>query len=221
MNIQPDVINYQMIIVIVDFGKGSKVVKIARKNGIKGATIFLGKGTANNHLLKMLDIDDIRKEIVLLATSKENASNALGAIGEKFDFMKPNHGIGFTVSLENICGHPDSVYEINKESRGNNTSMYIGIFVVVNKGTADDVVESAIKAGARGATIINGRGSGIHEQQILFAFPVEPEKEIIMVITNKDNADQIVQQIRDDIQIDKPGMGILFTININETYGLY
>ena len=68
-----DIVEGELICVIVNFGQGSKVIKIAKKVGISGGTIFLGKGTAQSRILKLLDLSDIRKEIVLLATSKQKA----------------------------------------------------------------------------------------------------------------------------------------------------
>lgn len=214
-------LNNDLLMVIVNFGKGSKIMKIAKDSGIKGGTIVLGRGTANSHILKMLKITDIRKEIVLMATPEELTPKIVSDLHDKFDFDKPNHGIAFTMSLANLCGHPNSKYINNKESKGNEQSMHTAIFVIVNKGSADDVVDAAVAVGARGATIINGRGTGIHEQKILFAFPVEPEKEIVLIIAQSSLADVIVEKIRNDFHIDTPGMGILFTMNLKETYGLH
>jgi len=45
------------------------------------------------------------------------------------------------------------------------------------------VLESSIKAGAHGGTVIFGRGGGIHEQQTLLFVPIEPEKEIVLTLT--------------------------------------
>lgn len=213
-------INNDLLVAIVNFGKGSKILKIAKNNGVKGGTIILGRGTANSTILKMLNITDIRKEIVLMAVPHEMLDNVVHGLNEKFDFEKPNHGIAFTLSLANLCGHPDSIYIKNNESKGNEQGMHVAIFVIVNKGSADDVVEAATSVGARGATVINGRGSGIHEQKILFAFPVEPEKEVVLIISETALADVIVEKIRKDFHIDEPGMGILFTVNLKETYGL-
>ena len=42
---------FELIYIIVNFGLGSKVLKLAKKNGIKGGTVVIGKGTVKHDLL--------------------------------------------------------------------------------------------------------------------------------------------------------------------------
>ena len=39
-----------MALAIVETGKGSKVLEIARQSGVQGGTIFLGRGTASRNI---------------------------------------------------------------------------------------------------------------------------------------------------------------------------
>lgn len=52
-----------LLTTIVDVGKGSKVLKIARKHGMTGGTIFYGKGAVNDKLLKLLALTDVKKSL--------------------------------------------------------------------------------------------------------------------------------------------------------------
>jgi nitrogen regulatory protein PII len=99
--------------------------------------------------------------------------------------------------------------------------MYEVITVVVDKGRAENVIEVATKAGSKGGTIINARGSGIHETMKLFSMDIEPEKEIVMILSEKETTDTIVSSIRGQLKIDEPGNGIIFTVDVNKAYGLY
>jgi nitrogen regulatory protein PII len=81
-------------------------------------------------------------------------------------------------------------------------------------------VEAARRAGAYGATIINARGSGIHEEYKLFAIEIEPEKEIVLMVVKSEQVDQICKQIIKETQINEPGKGVLFTQPINHVFGL-
>lgn len=221
MNNKSDIKNFELFCVVVDFGRGSKVLKIAKENGVSGGTIFLGKGTINNHLLKLLDLSDVRKEIVLMIADKEVAYEVLEELDNKIDFRKPNHGIAFTTSVANLIGTKDHVYNKDKESRGAENIMHNAIFVIVDKGRAEDAIDAAVAAGSRGGTIINARGSGTHENNKLFAMAIEPEKEIVMILSEKDSTENIIRSIREKLKIDEPGNGVIFTLDINNTYGLY
>jgi nitrogen regulatory protein PII len=79
---------------------------------------------------------------------------------------------------------------------------------------------SCRSAGATGATIINARGSGIHEKEKFFAMDIEPEKEIVMIILNKEKTDKVVKSINGTMDIEKPGKGIIFVMDVSRTSGL-
>jgi len=220
-----EIIECELICVIVNFGHGSKVIKIAKKVGITGGTIFLGKGTAQSRILKLLDLSDVRKEIVLMGARKEKAFAALEELNKELKLEKPNHGIAFSIPIKNIIGlhnlkNSNIVYKI-KENRGVKNIMYNVIFVIVDKGKAEDVVDAATKAGATGGTIINARGSGIHETSTLFSMAIEPEKEVVMMLTKATLTEAIVESIKNELKIDEPGNGIMFVQDVNKTYGLY
>lgn len=98
--------------------------------------------------------------------------------------------------------------------------MYDAIFTIIDRGKADAVIEAAKQAGARGGTIINARGSGIHETQMLFAMEIEPEKEMVLILVKKELMEPVVSSIREQLQIDEPGNGIIFVQEVNQIYGL-
>lgn len=213
--------DFELICAIVNFGIGSKIIKCAKEHGVTGGTIFLGKGTIRNPILEFLELNEVRKEIVLMAANQTTSYTALEALNKKFKFNKPYHGIAFSTSILSILGTHRLIKDDIKESRGVENQMYNIIFVVVDRGNAELVVDAANKAGSRGATIINARGSGIHETSKVFNIEIEPEKEIVLIISKNDLTEKIASTIREDLQIDKPGNGIIFIQDLNKTYGLY
>ena len=220
MDNNPDPKQFEVFFIIVNFGLGSKVMKIAKQNGVTGGTIFLGKGTINSHILEILDLSDVRKEIVMIVAEKSIASQALTELNRKFNFEKPKHGIAFSTTVAGFLGTRNSLELNHKESRGVVDTMHQAIFTVVDRGNAEAVIEAATAAGSRGATIINGRGSGIHENSMLFNMAIEPEKEIVMILAASDRTEAIVASIQENLKIDQPGNGIMFILDVNKTYGL-
>ena len=81
-------------------------------------------------------------------------------------------------------------------------------------------MDAANEVGAKGGTIINARGSGIHETNKLFSMEIEPEKEMVMILSEKSVVDSIVSSIRKKLDIDKPGKGIIFVQEVSRAYGL-
>jgi len=212
---------FQLIYVIVNYGMGSRVLHKAKEYGIRGGTVFLGKGTVCNSLLNFLSLYDERKEIVLLGTDKKTANYALAELNKEFQFGEANHGIGFTTSTCSILGSRCYGDEDIEEERGDGKPMYKLIITIVNRGKAEDVISAATEAGSKGGTIINARGSGINETTKLFNMEIEPEKEIVMILSKEDATESIVASIRENMAIDKPGNGIVFIQDVNNTYGIY
>lgn len=221
MNDTIENINYELLCIIVNYGAAGRVMKIAKHNGITGGTILLGKGTIKNKLLEFLEINDVRKEIVLIIGERSTIRNATEIISKELEFHKPRHGIAFIIPVANFLGARSCTYNKVLESEGVEKTMYNSIFTVVEKGKAEEVIEAAQKAGSKGGTIINARGSGIHETQKLFNMDIEPEKEIVLILSESSITDSIVNSIRECLKIEEPGKGILFVLNVADTFGLY
>ena len=216
-----DIKEFDLICIIINFGLGSKVIKTAKQNGVSGGTVFFGKGTVKNRILEFLEISETRKEIVIMLANKNTANTALESLDKKFNFSKQNHGIAFSTPIVNILGARSCKCIVDKERRGAEDIMYNAIFTVVDKGKAEAVIDAATKAGSKGGTIINARGSGIHETSKLFSMEIEPEKEIVLILSEINLTDSIACSIREHLQIDEPGNGIVFVLDVNKTYGIY
>lgn len=211
----------ELICVIANYGFGSKILKSAKHHGITGGTVALGKGTANNYILNYLGLSDERKELVYLVAIKEVADKALEEMNKEFEFYKPHHGIAFTTSICPVAGSKRIACDHILEEGSENNTMYHSITIIVERGKAEDVIEAAVKAGSKGGTIIKSRGSGIHETSKLFSMEIEPEKEIVLILSEAEMTDAIVSSIREQLKIDEPGNGIVYVQNVNKTYGIY
>jgi len=217
--------NIKLLCCIVSVNKGNKVLRLGRKVGLIGGTIFRGNGTISNKILNFLGLYEETKDIVIMATTDEMAKKSLAYIAKEMNFTETGQGIGFILPIKSIFGNiclskvKAEVENVKNVREVNN--MYQSIVVIVDRGKGDEVVEAAKKGGARGATIIHGRGSGIHETQKLFAMSIEPEKEIVLIIAKKELKDAITTSINKAMEIEQPGKGILFVQDLEEVVGLY
>lgn len=215
---------YTLFIIVVNFGIGDKVFEESKKLGILEGTIFLGKGTAQNHILELLGLEEVKKEIVLVVLDEDLEYNLHKTLNEKFHLHKPNHGIAFSLPLAKILGLKS--YKNNEKPQGGNKSImkdkieYEVIFTIVDRGFAEDVVEAATLAGAKGGTIINARESGTHESSKFFSMSIEPEKEIVMILLEKEKTDTVIANIKKHMEIDNAREGVVFVMDVNQTSGL-
>lgn len=223
MDNKSEVIEMELVCVIVNTGMGSKILKTSKKHGVSGGTIVLGRGTANYRIWDFLGLSEVEKEIVYMVTEKTTAYHVLDILNHEFKFCKPNHGIAFTTSIGTTVGLSKSNFASENVTieRGENEKMYQVITTIVEKGKAEDVIEAAISAGSKGGTIVNGRGSGIHETSRLFNMEIEPEKEVVIILSEAEKTESIVSVIREKMHIDEPGKGIIYVQDVNRTYGIY
>lgn len=94
------------------------------------------------------------------------------------------------------------------------------ITCVVQRGKADKVSKAAIEAGAGGATIFYGRGMGLRERLGLLGLAIVPEKEIIMIVSKKEETSKIFDAVVKAANLNVPGMGIAYVIPIHAVAGL-
>ena len=94
------------------------------------------------------------------------------------------------------------------------------IVSVVRKGWGSTVLEASVKAGARGGTVLFGRGAGIHEQEKIFGMSIEPEKEIVLTVVYADQVDTVLSEIVRAAELNDTGRGIAFVLPVEQVVGV-
>lgn len=211
---------YSLFCVIANFGKGSKILERAKELGATGGTLFLGRGTVDSLLLKILGLDEIRREILMMVIEKKLEDIFHAKLTEIFSFNKPNHGIAFSIPVKKFIRNKESKYIANPGKGGEGSVGYEAIVTIVDKGLSEEVLDAAKSAGSTGGTVIHGRGSGCHETAKLFNIHIEPEKDIVLILSSAAKTEKIVNAIREKLNIDEPGAGIIFVLDVNRTSGL-
>lgn len=208
----------EMLVVIVEHNKASKVLHLADEKGVTASVAMLGRGTASRTIFDYLGLNDKKKAVLMLFGKTEEITDLADYLVEKLEMDKPNHGIAYIESAFNVFGTEDNANGSENIKRGEN--MYNAIYTIVEKGNADDVIEAAQKGGSRGGTVIHARGSGSEEARKVFNMLIEPEKEIVLIISEEAKTKDIVESIRKETQIEEEGKGIIFVTNVEQTYGL-
>lgn len=90
------------------------------------------------------------------------------------------------------------------------------ITCVLQKGLADEVVKAAQEAGAQGATIYYGRGTGVRERLGILGLTIEAEKEVITIMVANDQLDRIFEKMYLAGKMDTPGMGFMYVTQLEK-----
>ena len=94
------------------------------------------------------------------------------------------------------------------------------IIASVKPNITDKVVDAAKGAGASGATILSGRGTGIHEAKTFFGLSLEAQSDIIFFLLVAKRVDKVLETIGEVGQFNKPGTGIAFVMPVEQVIGL-
>ena len=90
------------------------------------------------------------------------------------------------------------------------------ITCIVQRGRADDVVQAAQNAGAQGATIYYGYGSGVRERLGILGLAIDVEKEIITTLVADDQVDRIFERMYFAAGLDVPGAGLIYVTQLEK-----
>lgn len=97
--------------------------------------------------------------------------------------------------------------------------MWYLIYAVVPSGKAGEVIRLTEQVGSQSGTLIQGKGIGT-PSKLFLNFEVEPMREIIWIIVEKDKYKEVNQIIFQNMDLDKEGNGILFVELFSEVHGL-
>jgi nitrogen regulatory protein PII len=94
------------------------------------------------------------------------------------------------------------------------------IFAIVDSGYAEDVMDVARDQGVRGGTILNARGVAGQEAAAFFGITLHSEKEILMMVVEKDIRDGVLNAIYKEMGMAKKARGIAFSLPVSDVAGL-
>lgn len=220
-------VDMDLLMFIVNEGEAKKIMRFSSENGVKGGTVLLGEGTARSGILRKLGLDSIDREIVLLLAPSHIAEDTLKKVSEKKQMHKRNRGIGARMPLRNVIGITNKVIQNlddikeDKREQKETDNMYQATFIIVDQGDSQDVMTVAEDHGAQGGTVLRGRGAGSAEASRVFNMEIEPQKDILLIISNDDVTDDIIKGVSRELKIEEKNSGILFTVDLSETQGIY
>ncbi|GHV45753.1 nitrogen regulatory protein P-II [Synergistales bacterium] len=227
-----------LLIAICDRGKGAKIAELYATHDAKINFLSLGKGTANSKILNYLGLGQTEKTILFSVLPTREAMDVLSQVDWALDIGKPGHGIAFIVPLENACwknevkslaglnglldyGTPK--IEEDKDEEGENVGFkfdYELVLVVANRGYNQEVMDAAQAAGARGGTIINAKGFAAGGAEKFFGVSIQPEKEIILILTSGDTREAVMLSISEHAGAGTQPEAVTFSVPVLDVVGL-
>ena len=92
--------------------------------------------------------------------------------------------------------------------------------MIVNAGFAEEAMDVARAEGVRGGTILNARGVAREQEAAFFGITIQPEKEILMMVVEKDIKDKVLNALYSQMGMAKQAKGIAFSLPVSDVAGL-
>ena len=97
---------------------------------------------------------------------------------------------------------------------------YEAVFVIVNAGFSDAVMEAAREAGVTGGTVLNARGTANPQAERFFGLTIEPNKDMIMILIDSEIKEKVLHTLYREVGLKTACQGIAFTLPVNDVVGL-
>ena len=220
-----------LLLTIVDRGKGDAVAKLLQQEGVMIQYIALGTGTAHKGLLALLGLKDTAKDVVASFVRSGVEKRAMRRLNHALEIDLPGRGIAFAVPLGSVGGvqaihylmgadAPGTDQEGSRHMQYSDQPLHDLIIAIVNRGFTDLVMDAALPAGARGGTVVHARGAGAQEASQFFGITIQPEKEMVLILVEHDRKVPVMQAITRGAGPGSEGHGLVFSLPVTDVMGV-
>jgi len=211
-------VNEILFYAIVNRGMADEVLSEMQGFGLTGGIVFHGEGTVPNRILQLLGLDESQKDIIVIPIPRLFENPLHEMMLQTFNINKRYRGIAFSIPMSN-----NMAFDILEEGYRFDPMLfeYHCIHVIMENDKSRELIEVAREAGATGGTIIRGHGAGVPSEDSYFNLQIEPEKDMVLILSKRKAIPQIRDAIVEKMELEKPGNGILFVMPCTRVTGLF
>lgn len=214
-----------LLLSIVERDKGKKLIKELENINIKVNFQCVGLGTAPTEMMDIFGLGSKDKDIVISLGSETAVKDMMANFGTIFESHTKYGGLMviFKTSAASRILTEILDFNIDKNSEKGNGSMKNEhhnhlIFISVNEGFSDDVMQVARKAGATGGTVIKGRLADMEQFADIAKNAVDEEREILCILAPLKTSVQIMEDVNKEFGTTSAANGIIVSVPTEKAY---
>lgn len=182
-----------------------------------------GRGTAVKSMLDVLGIESNLKRIMFSVANEEKTREFITRQKRQLHIGVPGHGIVIAVPVKSIGGGKTVAYLRGEDGTAKYTPSlnyaYELIVVIANEGRTDTVMNAARAAGARGGTVLHGKGTGSEAAMRFLNISIADEKEVILIVAPTAEKTAIMSEILKKAGPDTDAKAIAFSLPTSAVAG--
>ena len=164
---------------------------------------LLGRGTARKNVLDLLGLSTHEYHVIMTIADRDRTARLVEEARKNLYIDAPGQGIIVATPIKSVGGGK-TLANLNggrpTEGAPEINYNYEIVLAIANEGHTDTVMDAAREAGARGGTVLHGKGTGSKDAAKFFGVSIASEKEVIMIVAKSSEKAAIMKSI-----IDKAG----------------
>lgn len=186
------------VISIVNPGMAPRMNAITSSLELPLSIELLGRGTATKSILDLLGLSEREYHIIMTIADRERTAKIIDEARRNLYIDAPGQGIIVATPIKSVGGGK-TLANLNggrpAEGAPDINYNYEIVLVVANEGHTDTVMSAAREAGARGGTVLHGKGTGSQDAAKFFGVSIASEKEVIMIVAKSSEKAEIMKAI--------------------------
>ena len=209
----------KIMMTILDRGDGIALSRLYEQNGVPLHLQIIAEGTATSEILNMLGLTHKEKEIMVGVAPESAIDGLMERLDDDYRGILSVRGLAFSIRLTAISGSVANALSVNRTGKGgaavNSEKEHNLIWVSINHGYSDLVMQTARKAGATGGTVIRSRFVGADKLEQFHAITIQDERETLMIACDKSVRNAIMDAISKEHGLKTPQQAVVFSLPID------
>lgn len=213
-----------LMVTIVTRHLGEKYLNFYQEHELEVQLVTLGRGTVNDAMLDSFGLESHEKAVLFSFVTREKWRELQKGMHKKLQIDLPGTGVAFLLPVGSIGGRGVYTFLTRKFEMEGEEEMadteYEMIIAVANQGYIEPIMEAARSAGAGGGTVIHAKGTGMNEMGKFFGMSLAAEKEMTMIVTRKEQKNDIMRAIMERAGMESKAKTFLFSLPVSGVAGV-
>lgn len=214
-----------MLLAFIARGKSKKYIELLEKHNISLHLQTVGQGTAPSEMMDIFGLGDSYKDVMVSFAPRKAALRLAETLSDNMEYSARLGGIYMEITLSAvnrltsvILNRLDRDFaDKGNEEMINDTKQSL-IFITVNPGYTDEVMQCARRVGAAGGTVMRARLAGSEKLELFETRATQEEKEIISILASENIAGAIMNEINAHFGLKTDASGTVCAVPVDRAF---
>lgn len=210
------------VISIVNPGMSERMNAICDALSLPLGIELRGKGTATKNMLDLLGLTAREYHIIMTVADRAHTRSLIDEARRQLYIDAPGHGIIVAIPVKSVGGGKTLAYLNGGRAADGTPELnynYEIVLAIANEGYTDAVMDAARAAGARGGTVLHGKGTGSKDAEKFLNVSIASEKEVVMIVAKATEKAAIMKSIVTEAGPGTEAGAVVMSLPVSEVAG--